>query len=71
MAMQAREYESFETLKIKLNASKSMETMAAIRNAVPTKRLVIDANEAWTLEELKTYAPEVQLWGEDVADQAR
>jgi L-alanine-DL-glutamate epimerase-like enolase superfamily enzyme len=66
MAMQAREYESFEILKIKLNALQPMET---IRNAVPTKRLVIDANEAWTLEELKVYAPKLQELGVELIEQ--
>lgn len=44
-------------LKIKLNADRPVERIEHIRRARPDAEIVIDANCAWTLEELAEYAP--------------
>lgn len=51
--------EGFRVLKIKANAEAVMETVRAIAAAAPSARLIIDANEAWTLPQLKSVAPEL------------
>jgi L-alanine-DL-glutamate epimerase-like enolase superfamily enzyme len=48
MARKAREMAAFPILKIKLGTARDLEIMAAIRDAVPGHRLVVDANAAWT-----------------------
>jgi L-alanine-DL-glutamate epimerase-like enolase superfamily enzyme len=48
MARKAREMAAFPILKIKLGTARDLEIMAAIRDAVPSHRLVIDANAGWT-----------------------
>ncbi len=45
--------------KIKLNNDRPVERVAAIRNARPDSRLVVDVNEAWNFERLKEVAPEL------------
>ena len=45
--------------KIKLNNDRPVERVAAIRDARPDSRLVVDVNEAWNFERLKEVAPEL------------
>ena len=45
--------------KIKLNDDRPVERVAAIRDARPDSRLVVDVNEAWNFERLKEVAPEL------------
>lgn len=45
--------------KIKLNNDRPVERVAAIRDARPDSRLVVDVNEAWNFEQLKEVAPEL------------
>ncbi|MFO1393372.1 MAG: N-acetyl-D-Glu racemase DgcA [Steroidobacteraceae bacterium] len=44
-------------LKIKLDGVQPLERMRAIRRARPDARLVVDANQGWTFELLRTLAP--------------
>jgi L-alanine-DL-glutamate epimerase-like enolase superfamily enzyme len=48
MARKAREAAAFPILKIKLGTSRDLESMAAVREAVPGHRFVVDANGAWS-----------------------
>ncbi len=49
-------------LKIKLNGDRPVERVAAIRKARPDARLVVDANQGWSFEQLKEVAaPLAQL----------
>jgi len=48
MARKAREMAAFPILKIKLGTARDLEIMAAIRDAVPSHRFVVDANAGWT-----------------------
>ncbi len=42
-------------LKIKLGADKDVDRLAAVRAAAPLARLIVDANEGWTAENLATH----------------
>ena len=44
-------------LKLKLGGGDVPETLAAVRRAAPGVRLIIDANEAWTVAQLLEWAP--------------
>lgn len=52
MADAARAAHAHALLKLKLGGAGDAERMAAVRSARPDARLVADANEAWTAEEL-------------------
>jgi L-alanine-DL-glutamate epimerase-like enolase superfamily enzyme len=43
-------------LKLKLGGDADIECVRAVREAAPTARIVVDANEAWTLEHLQRFA---------------
>ncbi len=57
MAAKAASAASMTLFKVKLNNDRPVERIAAIRVARPDARLVVDVNEGWTFEELKTYDP--------------
>lgn len=46
----------YRELKIKVNADAAVQTVSAIAAAAPGVRLLVDANEAWTLAQLKEVA---------------
>lgn len=52
MASQARANESRPLLKIKLGGDGDMERMAAVAEAAPRSRIILDANEGWNLSNL-------------------
>jgi L-alanine-DL-glutamate epimerase-like enolase superfamily enzyme len=57
MAAGAAAASEFGLLKIKLNNDRPIERIAAIREARPDVRLVVDVNQGWTFDELQDYAP--------------
>lgn len=52
MAAAARQASHMPVLKLKLGAPGDQDRLTAIRQAVPGTRLVVDANEGWTADEL-------------------
>lgn len=60
MAQQARDYHSFEKLKVKLDGASPLEKLRAIRQARPEASLVIDVNQGWSLQELTDYLPALE-----------
>lgn len=54
---------AFSTLKIKLGARDQMPVVEAIRTARPDATLVIDANQAWTMGQLRALAPGLRALG--------
>lgn len=46
-------------LKLKLGGEADIECVRAVREAAPTARIVVDANEAWTLAQLESFAAAV------------
>ncbi|HWM32491.1 MAG TPA: N-acetyl-D-Glu racemase DgcA [Methyloceanibacter sp.] len=53
MAGRAREASAYPLLKLKLGGDGDEERLAAVREAVPAARLVVDANEAWRPEQIE------------------
>ena len=59
MAAESLNYNTYDLLKLKLGANDVLESVRAIREAAPYPKLIIDANEAWNLEQLKTWQEEL------------
>lgn len=56
-------------LKTKLTGDGDVERVRAVRAAAPAARLVVDANEAWSLDHLRRYAPEMAALGVELIEQ--
>jgi L-alanine-DL-glutamate epimerase-like enolase superfamily enzyme len=59
MAQAARENARRPILKLKIGARDDLAAVAAVRAAAPKTRLIVDANEALTFDELRRLAPEL------------
>jgi len=59
MAARAREAACYPILKIKVDADHPVERVAAVRAVRPDARLVVDANQGWTFEQLRQIAPQL------------
>ena len=57
MAQRAAASKAFPNLKVKLDANQPLQRMRAIRQARPDARIVVDANQGWNFELLKSLAP--------------
>jgi L-alanine-DL-glutamate epimerase-like enolase superfamily enzyme len=53
----------YALLKIKADAQNTMACVKAIAGVAPNVRFIVDANEAWSLEQLKEFAPELKSLG--------
>ncbi len=69
MAAKALAAADYPLLKLKLGGGGDVERVAAIRAAVPDKRLIIDANEAWTIDQVRTFTPELDKLGVELIEQ--
>jgi len=69
MAEQASSVAHMPMLKLKLKGQGDLERVAAVRKAAPKPRLIIDANEAWTIEELQEFGPELHKMGVELIEQ--
>ncbi|QCO00878.1 N-acetyl-D-Glu racemase DgcA [Azospirillum argentinense] len=56
-------------LKMKLTGEGDLDRVRAVREAAPTTRLIVDANEAWTLEMLRRFAPVLADLGVELIEQ--
>ncbi len=56
-------------LKLKLDGERVVERVAAVREAAPDARLIVDANEAWTAELLADAAPALAGLGVEMIEQ--
>lgn len=56
-------------LKVKLGADRPVERIEAIRAVRPDAALVIDANQGWTLDQLKEVAPRLEKLGVEMIEQ--
>lgn len=55
--------------KVKLNSDRPVERIAAIREARPDARLVVDVNEGWDFAQLKDVAPALAEFGVSMIEQ--
>jgi len=69
MAAGAAAASDVSLLKIKLNNDRPVERIAAIRQARPDARLVVDVNQGWHFDELQQFAPELQSLGVEFIEQ--
>ena len=56
MTKSAKALHEYPLIKIKLDAIDVVEKMSAIAHVAPKSRFIIDANEAWTLEQLNQFS---------------
>jgi L-alanine-DL-glutamate epimerase-like enolase superfamily enzyme len=57
MAVKAAAASAFGLLKLKLDSSRPAERLEAIRQSRPDARIVVDANQGWTFNQLLELAP--------------
>lgn len=69
MAAAARAAGGRPLLKLKLDGELILERVRAVRAAVPEARLIADANEAWSLDQLLRFAPELAALGVELIEQ--
>jgi L-alanine-DL-glutamate epimerase-like enolase superfamily enzyme len=69
MAAKATAAADISLFKVKLGADRPVERIAAIREARPEARMVVDVNQGWNFAELKRYAPELQALGVSMLEQ--
>lgn len=69
MAAAAQRHAHRPLLKLKLDADAPLEKVAAVRKAAPNSRLVIDANEAWTLQLVEATLPRLRELGVELLEQ--
>ncbi len=65
----ARALARYEWIKIKVSDDKPLEAVAAVRRGAPTARLVVDANQAWSVETLQKLAPALSQLRVDLLEQ--
>lgn len=65
----ARSHADYPWLKIKVGRGSPLETVAAVRRGAPRARLIVDANQAWTVDELRDYAPALKAYAVDLLEQ--
>ena len=63
MAAKARAAADLTLFKVKLGNDRPVERIAAIREARPDSRLVVDANQGWNFAELKEFGPALHELG--------
>ena len=56
-------------LKVKLNREHVLERLQAIRDNAPQSTIIVDANEAWTIEELERWFPALAALGISLIEQ--
>lgn len=69
MAEIARQEACRGLLKLKLGDDDDIARVEAVRAAAPDVRVIVDANEAWTMGKLRTYAPELMRLGVTLIEQ--
>lgn len=56
-------------IKVKVDGGPDLDRVAAVHQAVPTAELVVDANEAWSADQLTAWLPELPGLGVSVVEQ--
>ena len=69
MAMSALKAKNYPILKIKLDSDQPVQRVAAVRAARPDARLAVDANQAWSYEQLVEISPELVKLGVEMIEQ--
>jgi L-alanine-DL-glutamate epimerase-like enolase superfamily enzyme len=69
MAGAARDAARMPLLKLKLGRADDIACVMAVRQAAPNARLIVDANEGWTIGRLAAIAPELAAAGVAMIEQ--
>lgn len=69
MATKTREASQYSLLKIKLGGDGDDERIQAVREAAPDTRLIADANEAWTADQLEHFLNTAASAGYELVEQ--
>jgi L-alanine-DL-glutamate epimerase-like enolase superfamily enzyme len=69
MASEALPHAGRASLKLKLSARDPVACVAAVREVAPAARLIVDANQAWTLAQLRAAAPGLADLGVELIEQ--
>ena len=56
-------------LKLKLAGPEDLDRVAAVRAAAPDPRIIVDANEGWTVEQYSALAPRLKELGVEMIEQ--
>lgn len=65
----ARELAQYRWLKIKVNGTRPLECVAAVRRGAPNARLIVDANQAWDIATLYELGPQLAALRVDLLEQ--
>jgi L-alanine-DL-glutamate epimerase-like enolase superfamily enzyme len=65
----ARSLARYEWIKIKVSDDQPLEAVAAVRRGAPASHLVVDANQAWSVETLQKLAPALAQLRVDLLEQ--
>ena len=69
MAEAARQAADRPLLKLKLGGGDDLTRVAAVRAAAPQSRLVVDANEAWSVDNVRDWGPDLAALGVEMIEQ--
>ncbi|HYC02024.1 MAG TPA: N-acetyl-D-Glu racemase DgcA [Azospirillaceae bacterium] len=69
MAEAARESAHRPLLKLKLTGEGDLDRVRAVRGNAPASRLIVDANEGWTLDQLRHFGPLLAELGVEMIEQ--
>lgn len=65
----ARERAGFPWLKVKVGKGSPVPAIAAVRRGAPDARLIVDANQAWSVDELAAWEPLLRPFKVDLIEQ--
>jgi L-Ala-D/L-Glu epimerase / N-acetyl-D-glutamate racemase len=60
---------TYRTIKLKIAGAGDLERVAAVRSAAPNARLITDANEGWSIDDLHRLTPELARLGVALIEQ--
>ncbi len=69
MAAQARVHSARPLLKVKLGADSVGERLRAVAEAAPEARIIVDANEAWSEQDIEANLATAAHWGVELIEQ--
>jgi len=69
MAVMAAHHADRPLLKLKMGGPEDLTCVAAVRTNAPNARIVVDANEGWTIAQYRALAPELKELGVEMIEQ--
>jgi L-alanine-DL-glutamate epimerase-like enolase superfamily enzyme len=69
MAVMAARHADRQLLKLKMGGPEDLARVAAVRTNAPQARIIVDANEGWTVAQYRALAPELKELGVEMIEQ--